>query len=476
MKKSIFARYFYLIVIICVFFCTLIASIQLLWVNKLEYDRSYDEMRAISRLIIADVTNLYGAETVDEEDLRRSFENYSLTYSISCYLFDENGECLISTDYYQGELPTLGKPMMQSVSNDIPFFDIADLSVTENSEQLNACYVEMFPINIGSEMEDRYIVLLCPAERVNGAVQELFWVTVACLLVTALLIALLSYFLTRRITRPIQNITAAAEKFAAGEFSYRLTTSGHDELDYLALTMNRMADFIDTNERNRKSFVSNVSHELRTPMTTIGGFVDGILDGTIPQKEQNAYLKRISGEIKRLARLVNSMLNISKFEEGEMELKCVSFDATALLISTLFMFEQKIEAKRVSVEGLEDCGQLMICADKDLMQQVFYNLIENAVKFIDIEGTLSFAVEEEENHALIHIRNSGEGLSDDEISHVFDRFYKTDASRGKDITGVGLGLSIVSRIVRLHQGRVLVKSVQGEYTEFVVRLPLKGKR
>ncbi len=475
MKKSIFARYFYLIVITCVFCCALIASIQLLWVHDQEYDRSYDKMRSISRLIIADITDAYSADSVDVDQLRRSFENYALTYSISCYMFDEGGSCLISTDYYHEELPTLGKPMMQRVSN-VPFFDVADLSVNDSGERLNACYVELFHINEGEEIENRYIALLCPAEEVNGAVQELFWVTVVCLLVAALLIALLSYFFTRRLTRPIQHITEAAEKFAAGEFSYRLTTSGHDELDYLALTMNRMADFIDTNERNRKSFVSNVSHELRTPMTTIGGFVDGMLDGTIPEKEQSNYLKRISGEIKRLSRLVNSMLNISKFEEGEMELNRVSFDISSLLISTLFMFEQKIEAKRVSVEGLEECGQQMIFADKDLIQQVLYNLIENAVKFINIEGTLSFAVEEEEKNVLVHIRNSGEGLSEDEISHVFDRFYKTDASRGKDVTGVGLGLSIVSRIVRLHEGRVLVKSVQGEYTEFIIRLPLKGKR
>ena len=146
-------------------------------------------------------------------------------------------------------------------------------------------------------------------------------------------------------------------------------------------------------------------------------------------------------------------------------------DITHLLIKTILLFENKINAKSLYVEGLDECPRAIAVVDKDLVQQVFYNLTENAIKFVNKNGTLSFAVESDDEHVHVHLRNTGEGLTEDEISRVFDRFYKTDESRGKDTTGVGLGLSIVSRIVALHTGNVTVKSVKGEYTEFIVTLP-----
>lgn len=472
MKKSIYTRYYYLTMLTSIFCCALVGCILLLWANRMHYNRSNEEMRSISRLMIADTGAAYAAEQVDMESIQKNFDYYALTYSVSCYLFDQEGNCVIRTDHASEPL-RLSQAMMENVQR-VPSFEVADLF--GNADGLNACYVEQFCLNGEKTVDNYYIALIFPAEQLTGYVEELFVVLMIALIGISLFVACVYYFNTRRLLKPITEITKAAEQYADGNFSYKLDDSGTGELHYLAGTMNRMAEFINSNEQNRKSFVSNVSHELRTPMTTIGGFVDGMLDGTIPAKEQKSYLSRISAEIKRLSRLVNSMLNISKFEEGEMELNRVNLDITAVLISTLFMFEQKIEAKSVTVKGLEDCGRMEIYADKDLMQQVFYNLIENAVKFVDNKGALSFAMEREDKILNIHIRNSGEGLTEEEISKVFDRFYKTDASRGKDTTGVGLGLSIVSRIIRLHGGTVMVKSIKGEYTEFVLRLPVKGKR
>ena len=172
-----------------------------------------------------------------------------------------------------------------------------------------------------------------------------------------------------------------------------------------------------------------------------------------------------------MSRLVHTMLNISRFEEGTMAPRFERVDITHLLIKTLLLFEDKVNAKELFVEGLEECPKASAVADKDLVQQVFYNLTENAIKFVNRGGTLFFAVESDDEQVHVHLRNTGEGLSEDEIPRIFDRFYKTDESRGKDTTGVGLGLSIVSRIVALHSGTVTVKSVKGEYTEFIVNLP-----
>ena len=148
-------------------------------------------------------------------------------------------------------------------------------------------------------------------------------------------------------------------------------------------------------------------------------------------------------------------------------------DLTHLLIMTLLLFEKKIDQKKLRVEGLEVCPKTFAEVDKDLMQQVFYNLTENAIKFVNEGGYLFLAVDSDEKQAHVHLRNSGEGLTQDETARVFERFYKTDESRGRDTTGVGLGLSIVSRIMVLHRGTVTVKSVKGEYTEFIVSMPLE---
>ena len=206
-------------------------------------------------------------------------------------------------------------------------------------------------------------------------------------------------------------------------------------------------------------------------MTTISGFVDGMLDGTFPPDQQKKYLRIVSEEVNRLSRLVVSMLNLSRIEAGEMKLTRQKVDVVDSTIQTLFQLESQIEKRELQVEGLEH-EPLYVDADPDLLHQVIYNLTENACKFADQGGTLSFSFEKEGNRAMVGVRNTGEGLSKQEISRVFDRFYKTDRSRGLDKTGVGLGLYIVRSILTLHGGDIIVRSVKGEYTEFVFTLPL----
>ena len=273
-------------------------------------------------------------------------------------------------------------------------------------------------------------------------------------------------------SKPIAEITRITDNYAKGDFSEQIKLSGSKEMRHLASSLNEMGDFIKTNDDVSKNFIANVSHELRTPMTTIGGFVDGILDGTIPKSKQNQYLVLVSQEIKRLRILVSSMLNMTKFESGTMKPNFTEINLTDTVISTVLMFEKKIEDKNLEIEGL-DSERLMVVADKDLMQQVIYNLVENAVKFVNKGGTISFAFNEIDKFAYVSIKNTGEGLKNDELSQVFDRFYKTDSSRGKDTTGLGLGLAISRKIIHLHNGQIIVKSVYNEYTEFTIKIPVK---
>ncbi len=282
------------------------------------------------------------------------------------------------------------------------------------------------------------------------------------------------YVVTGNLVRPLRDMLKATESFAKGDFTVRVPVDERDEIGKLSMAFNNMATSLAQQETVRRSFIANVSHELKTPMTSIAGFVDGILDGTIPPEKERHYLMIVSDEVKRLSRLVRSMLNIAKIEAGEMQLKPTVFDMNEVVLSSIFTFEQTIENKHLEIKGL-DAGKIMVEADEDLIHQVVYNLLENAVKFVNDGGYIEVGYVVEPKRTYINIKNSGEGIPKDEISKVFDRFYKTDRSRSIDKTGVGLGLHIVRSIVNLHQGEVIVRSVEGEYCEFSFSVPTAPK-
>lgn len=293
----------------------------------------------------------------------------------------------------------------------------------------------------------------------------------------AILLALVVVFIamyktTKGITTPLSEMQEVTTHFAKGEFRHR-ANEDYDKKDFsdFAKALNKMADELRINDESQKSFVANVSHELKTPMTSIGGFIDGILDGTIPPEEEKKYLSIVSSEVKRLSRMVVSMLNLSKIEAGEIQLSPTKYDVGKQIFDTLLSFERKIDEKCINIEGFEDMGTVNMLADKDLIQQVIYNLIDNAVKFTPQNGTISVFAENTGDLTKVRIRNSGPGVTKEEISRIFERFYKVDKSRSFDTKGVGLGLYIVKTVVNMHDGEITADSKQGEYTEFSFEIP-----
>ena len=466
MLKSVYSRIFYFCTIIMLFASAITGIAVMVSANRRYEQEVRDEIEDSAQVILSTIRNrCTEINTLPVEQIREDLQSYTMTYNIDCYLFAHDGSCLVRSDIGVMEVH-LNEPLRLQADEE-PYCQFG--ADAEGATESVARYVEYLDI----DGERYYLMLMYPIAKLEEFSQNLIMVLVLTVLVLGLVGAPLFYLNTSQLLKPVSRITYAAEAYAKGDFSVRLQPQGDSELDYLAATMNRMADFIDRNERSRKNFISNVSHELKTPMTTIGGFVDGILDGAIPQERSTEYLQVVSSEVQRMTRLIHSMLNISKFEEGTLTPAFKRLEVTDLIIQTLLLFEQKAEAKHLSVEGLETAAPTYIEADRDLLQQVFYNLTENAIKFVNEGGTLSLEIHSSDTHAEIHLRNTGEGLTEEEMSHIFERFYKTDASRGKDITGVGLGLSIVSRIVALHNGTVTVKSVPDEYTEFVLSLPLR---
>lgn len=298
-------------------------------------------------------------------------------------------------------------------------------------------------------------------------IMQIFLISMVFVLIAALVIV---YIVTLRLTAPVKELAQTAKVIGEGNFDERVPEYDTTEFYILGNAFNDMAVSLNNYDKMRSSFVANVSHELRTPMTSIGGFVDGILDGTIPKTEEKKYLRIISSEVQRLTRLVRSMLNLAKIESGSMELSSQSFSLIEPIVDTLVTFESRLEEKNIDVRGL-DVDRVMLYADNDLVHQVIYNLLENAIKFVNQDGYIEFGFTPHEKLTAVSIKNSGDGLSQEELPLVFDRFYKSDESRGKDKNGVGLGLNIVRSIVKLHGGNIMVRSVKGEYTEFVFTLP-----
>lgn len=413
----------------------------------------------ISNAIEADcfITNINGDVVYCKEILQSNMALYT-------------GNCMVHNQY---KIP---KEIMNSAVKGL-YRSTGDLGGSLNSIH----FVVAAPVVVNDEA---VAVVFATQPVVDGltpyvaAIFKMFFIAALfALALTFVLVYLVSY----RLTKPLREMSAAAKQYATGDFSKRINIkrskfriSGHDEIDELVQAFNTMAQALATLEMSRRSFVANVSHELKTPMTTIGGFIDGMLDGTIPPERHEEYLQIVSNEIKRLSRLVTSMLNLSKIEAGELEPKYSDFDISSVIIDCMLNFEQAIEKNNITVEGFENIRTVMVHADRDMIHQVIYNLVDNAVKFTPENGTISvFAGENDSNQVYVSIQNTGDGISPEEIGRVFERFYKVDKSRSYDVKSAGLGLYLCKTIVEMHGGKIFAESIEGQFTRFTVLLEKK---
>ncbi|MEE0109914.1 MAG: HAMP domain-containing sensor histidine kinase [Oscillospiraceae bacterium] len=295
---------------------------------------------------------------------------------------------------------------------------------------------------------------------------EVFVVLISVLAVTAF---------ARRESRPLRDMAKAATAFGHGNLEARVKIEEDcsEEMEELALAFNNMASSLQKSEYQRQEFVANVSHELKTPMTTISGYIDGILDGTIPEERREHYLRIVSDETKRLSRLVRSMLDISQLqkEEGIPEEKKMHFDLEECAGQVLITFEKKINDKRLNVEVDMPEHPVYTMANRDYITQVIYNLIDNAVKFCPEGRTLGLKIREGNTKAYVSISNDGDTIPPEELPLVFDRFHKLDKSRSQNRDSWGLGLYIVKTIVCSHGEDISVSSKDGK-TEFTFTMPL----
>lgn len=447
-----------------------------------------DELSREGDLFVECIDMHYGKTgNLTSNEVYELHSDFSDEHNLVIYIYSREGECLLSPEHYSvdnqtGELTVSYdekelKPLSEKRIEKLEDEKILEYDKNAFSDS-GARLVygrRIFLDDSSGKPVKMYAMIYGKSKAVNrfSVRISVYYFVIAG--IALYIVYLIIGKLMRKCAASENNFHRVTQMYARGDFSEKLVSEFDGKAKEIADYINAIAADVESGEETSKTFIQNVSHELRTPITTVGGFVDGILDGTVPKSRQNEYLVLVSKEIRRLKILISSMLNMTRYESGTLTPNFKETNLTELVIQTVLMFEKRIESKQLEIEGL-DCGKLTAVVDADLMQQVIYNLVDNAVKFVNEGGTISFRFEKTAEWFEVAIKNTGEGLNNSEIQQVFDRFYKTDSTRGKDTTGLGLGLSISRKIVHLHDGHIVVKSVCGEYTEFTVQLPLSGAK
>lgn len=489
MQKSIFTKYFTVCASLIIVSIMILGILFMVFASQYFKEDKYKLLDSnVDRAAVAAYHAIIGKDPPAFDSLASLYSAISETIGADIFLTDINGKTILCTELAPCKHTSylISSSIINSIEKDHKYMEAGKLGGLYSDQFYTVAKPVIFGENLttGDHQVLAYVFFSSPAsEPLKNFLTEMLKMFLISAFAVLVLTFIIVYFVSLRMVKPLRQMSIAAQKFGRGEFDTRLDVESDDETGQLAMALNNMAQSLSTLESMRRSFTANVSHELKTPMTSIAGFIDGILDGTIPPERHKHYLRIVSDEVHRLARLVRTMLNLARIEAGEMKINSTQINIVDIICQTVFSFEQQIEKKKLEIRGL-DHDKVLIDADADLIHQVVYNLTENAVKFVNDGGYLEFSFLSEMGKTYISIKNSGAGLTKEEIPKLFDRFYKSDKSRGLDKNGVGLGLYIVRSIVNLHGGDIIVRSVEGEYSEFVFsveskptsKIPVKFKK
>ena len=473
MKLKLFKKYFFATALIIIFSLTVMMMILSFVLNNYLSRTKYETLGKCSAEAADYIAEMAGGE-MKKDDLFKTLNALSEVSDVDIFLADNSGTVVLCScaewkekgECYHSEHIIPEEEL--TVDENRPF-KLKTLNIYKSPH-----YVVSKQINNDSGAAVGTVFSTAPLSSIR---QLMTTVTKLYLLSAAIPLVIMFfalYAMTYRLTKPLKQMSEASKAMAKGDFSKRIPVTSDDEIGELAVSFNQMTNSLVQLEGMRKSFVANVSHELKTPMTTIGGFIDGILDGTIEPERQRYYLQIVSDEVRRLSRLVQSMLSMAKLESGEFVLKPELFDFRELLCTIVVSQEQRIEAAKLNITGLDEVQSVSLNADKDLIHQVIYNLVDNAVKFTNESGTIDFKVKTDSKKLTFTITNTGKGIPESELPYVFERFYKVDKSRSANKNSTGLGLYIVKTIVKAHGGSITAASRENKFTAFSVVLPLNN--
>ena len=315
-----------------------------------------------------------------------------------------------------------------------------------------------------------YVVIHCSMESIQRSANSLLNISYITLCILFLLSLIILIFFTEMVYIPLRKITYATEQYASGNMHYEFQVESEDEIGYLAACLSYMASEIARTEDDQKKFVANVSHDFRSPLTSIRGYLEAMLDGTIPPGMHERYLNIVLNETERLTKLTNSLLALNNLNTKGMMLDRGDFDINSIIRNTAASFEGTCKKKTIAIELVLTGDVMYVNADMGKIQQVLYNLIDNAIKFSHHDSVIRVETSEKKNKIFVSVKDTGIGIPKEDLKLIWDRFYKSDLSRGKDKKGTGLGLSIVKEIVNAHGEHINVVSTPGVGSEFIFSL------
>ncbi len=316
-----------------------------------------------------------------------------------------------------------------------------------------------------------YVVVHEPVAVLQESANEFLNISYLMLIILFLLSLIILIFFTEMVYIPLRKITTATEQYAAGNMGYEFTVESEDEMGYLAASLSYMAGEIARQEEDQKKFIANVSHDFRSPLTSIRGYLVAMQDGTIPPEMHERYLGIVINETDRLTKLTNELLTLNNLNTKGMLLDKTDFDINQVIRKVAESFEGTCRIKKIAIELVLTDDKMVVNADVDKIQQVLYNLVDNAIKFSHNDSSIKIETTEKHSKVFVSVKDSGIGIPKEDQKMVFERFYKSDSSRGKDKKGTGLGLSIVKEIIKAHEENINVISTVGVGTEFIFSLP-----
>lgn len=422
-----------------------------------------------SALVASNYAQSYFTSSTTLNEIKNQLQSLDTYLNADIWIVDTKGTVLLNTDSTSTESVTISNFDMTDFGN--KYSQVGTFYDYFSTETLSV----FSPITVNYKVRG-YVIIHKPVSSLISNANSICAIIYQSFGLIFLFGFLALGFFTYTVYHPIRKICKVADEYANGNFDAKIDVHTNDEIGYLAASLNYMANELNTLEDDQKKFISNVSHDFRSPLTSIKGYVEAILDGTIPVEMQDKYLNIILFETERLNKLTKSLLELNRFGKHGIMLDVTDFDINSTIKTTVRTFEGVCTQKRISFQLILTGEKLSVSGDFSKIQQVLYNLIDNAIKFSHHDSFITIETTEKNEKVFVSIKDTGIGIPKDSLNKIWERFYKTDLSRGKDKKGTGLGLAIVKEIVNAHGENINVISTEGVGTEFIFTLPLSEKQ
>lgn len=470
MKKTLYLKFVLAYFIFGIFsFIMVTAFVPSITKERLVREKAdilYSEATLISDTYAA---GLYTSET-DLETVKMQLDFLSVYLDSTIRIINPSGRLVLDTDTPLNVEEVVMIENFDPTAVSTSYYMINNFFGSYETDMLTV----LAPIT-SSYMVKGYVAIHCDMIDIQESCNSMLSISYITLVILLLLSLIILIFFTEMVYIPLRKITHATEQYAAGNMHYEFQVESDDEIGYLAACLNYMASQIAGAEDDQKKFVANVSHDFRSPLTSIRGYLEAMLDGTIPPEMYQKYLEIVLNETERLTKLTNSLLTLNNLNTRGMLLDRVDFNINRTIRDTAASFEGTCLKKNIAIELILTGEEMFVHADMEKIQQVLYNLLDNAIKFSHHDSVIQVETSLKKNKLFVSVKDTGIGIPKDDLKQIWDRFYKSDLSRGRDKKGTGLGLSIVKEIINCHGEHINVVSTEGVGSEFTFSLPLSAE-